>query len=1359
AEKISTTHNFFELGGDSIKAIQVVSRSKTAGIHFKVKDLFEHQTIARLSVNISSAVSIQSEQGTLRGALGLLPIQHEFFESKPLHPGHYNQSVLLELDGSVSTAALSQSLSLLVTQHDSLRIGYEVSSAKVIGTYTDQQVLLIEEQVSSLLDIETRSAYYQSALDISNGDVCRFVLFKGEGLASHLLLIIHHLSVDGVSWRILLEDLEDFLKKAQQGESITLPSKGSSYRQWQAGLMAYSKSPEVLSEYGYWESILSKHTIFPSDYSYTGESTLADVSEVPLVLDKQTTKALLQEIHHSYGTEINDILLSALSRTLSTYSTHAQVVISLEGHGREELYEDLDITRTVGWFTTVYPVLLVNKEELSSLIADTKDQLRGIPNKGVGYGILRYLSEGSPGEVLSQDFSAVVFNYLGDFDNSLEDSPEALLRFSAVSKGSDVSLSNKNPHKLSINAMIVSEELRFTWSYDSNCYSRATIEAMVSGYQSTLESIIRHCLAIACPIKTGSDYGLPLSINHACLESFKEFSSHRGTLTDISVLSPLQEGMLFHSLYEDNNAAYVSHFSCDFIGGLDSDIFLKSWEYITKHHSILRTGIYADYFDIPVQCVYKDVSLRIEEVDYRDVDQDALPGTLQAYISKATAAGFVLEAAPLFSFSLVHLPDNRTKLLMKNHHILWDGWSLSVLMSEFVSCYERLSDGLSLPVIGEDYYGTFIRDIKSKNSDVLTAFWKEYLLDVSHPVYLPFFKEASLRNKVFADSSSSLDLGSSLTQGLKAYASHHHLTLNTMIQGAWSYLLSRYTGDSTVVFGATVSGRDSEFENIENAVGLYINTIPVCSCISEEETIDNWLGELQQGHTTAREEYSYLSLNEIQRCTGIQGTLFDTLLVFENYPVDEALLSTSKNLSISNIDGHEYTNYVLTLGVGLFGESVSIKFDYNKELFEVSFIQMLQAHFKGVLESMISGVSQIKELDYITPAEAHQLLEGFHPSLDTLKAPGTVLDIFKTQVISTPNATAVTFGEAGLTYQELDARSDTVAYYLQSQGYAPGSKIVLYMERSLEMLISIIGLFKSGYVYVPVDVSHPIDRLDYIVKDSGSTAVLSSSSLVGSLGERALPTIVISDVLAHCISEETELSPVGASSMAYIIYTSGTTGKPKGVMVRHENLHSFTGGFNELFIRGGRQPIMASNSFDIFLFEFLNPLLSGGTAALLSDVVVREPDLLLEVLKSSDSFHAIPSLMRELVTTISTSGIAAQYSHIAELYVGGDRVSNALLRDMRTVFPKAKLHVFYGPTESTVVVSCMTYTSSDPIAESGNYIGRPIHENRIILLDGCNGLCPLGVTGELCVSGSQVSEGYLNRDVLTSEKFIANPYG
>ncbi len=1352
SENIGITHNFFELGGDSIKAIQMVSRAKTADIHFKVKDVFEHQTISRLSANLTAEKSIQTEQGILDGELGLLPIQRDFFESDQPHPNHYNQSVLLELDPSVSKEDLSQSLTVLVEQHDALRIGYEVSENDLNAHYIDYKVTLIEEQIASLSEIGVRGEYYQSDLDITKGDVYRFVLFRGEDLTSHLLIIVHHLSVDGVSWRILLEDFEELLKMAMKGEEPTLPSKGSSYRQWQQCLAEYAKSKELLQEHGYWQNILKDHTSFPNDSGYEGNSDLSAMADIELLIDQETTRSLLQEVHYSYGTETNDILLSALSRTLSEYCDKNKVVISLEGHGREDLFEDMDITRTVGWFTTVYPVLLENKENLSDLIAGTKDRLRSIPKKGMSFGVLRHLTKA---EDLDKDFSDIVFNYLGDFDNSLDDSPEALLKFSSLDKGSDIHKSNINPHKLSVNGMLVSGSLRFVWIYDSNQYKMETIEALSVSYQRALEDIISHCKAVEGVVKTPSDYGLPLAIDHASLQTFKELPFHQGTITDISVLSPLQEGMLFHSIYGDNAAAYVTHFSCDFIGGLDPELFRKSWDYIANHHSILRTGIHAGYFDTTVQCVYDQVTLKIDEVDYRNIDSETLSDEVNAYVSKIKAEGFIMEEAPLFSFNLIHLPD-RTRLLMKNHHILWDGWSLSVLMGEFVSCYTQLAKGNPLPILRDDHYGTFIRELKKKNKTALVDFWKDYLQDVSNPTHLPFFKEENLRNKTFANSTASLNLGTSLTMQLKEYVAKYHLTLNTIIQGAWSYLLSRYTGEQTVVFGATVSGRDSKFENIEKGVGLYINTIPVCTSISEDDHIDNWLNKLQKGHTVAREEYGHISLNEIQRYAGLQTTPFDSLLVFENYPVDEAL-NASNDLSVSNVSGHEYTNYVLTLGVGLFGESITIKFDHNKELFGASFISMLQGHFKRVLESMVSGVSHIKELSYITPGERLKLLEVFNPSLDTPNEPGTIIDVFKTQVANTPEAIAVALEAKSLTYKELDMQSDKVAHYLQAQGFELGAKVVLHMERSLEMLIGILGILKSGYVYVPVDVSHPRERLDFIIEDSGCEAVLGTTSVFEYLEGIDVATLDIEELLKNNIDEGTELASLEPSALAYIIYTSGTTGKPKGVMVNHQSLYSFTGGFEELFIRSGKQPVMASNSFDIFLFELFNPLLSGGTAMLLSDVVVRDPELLLEVLKSSDSFHAVPSLMGELVATIRDNDIAETYAHIRELYVGGDRVPNSLLNSMREVFPKAKIHVFYGPTESTVVVSCMTYGPGDAIPESGNLIGRPIHENHIVLLDASGNLTPIGVTGELCVSGPQVSMGYLNREELTKEKFIVNP--
>ncbi|MEW7281314.1 amino acid adenylation domain-containing protein, partial [Aquimarina sp. 2201CG1-2-11] len=571
-EGIGVSNNFFELGGDSIKAIQMVSRSKNKDLHFSVKDLFSYQTIRELSSNIKDPVFIDSEVGLLEGGLELLPIQQEFFSKDYQKANHYNQSVLLDIDKGIDAGDLSVALEMLVTHHDSLRLQFGSREESVLQEYGSTSGSLIITQVSRLSDINDLCDYYQGDLDIESGDICRFVLLEttNEERFNRLLLVVHHLGIDGVSWRILLEDLQLLLEGFSRGIVPELPVKQSSYRQWVSALKGYANDEDLLEELPYWSSILSSVSEFAHDTAYSGNSSYGDISSYRTVLDKDRTSVLLHGAHKAYGTEINDLLLSALALSLTNWLGSDQVVIGLEGHGREDLFPSIDVSRTVGWFTSLFPVLLEAStgSDIGSVIANTKDMLRGIPDKGIGYGVLRYLSESEEvRSVLSQDFDSILFNYLGGFDNSIK--TEGFLGFSSESRGRDIAGSNAISSVLTINSFIVDGELCMDWDYDSNRYMEITIADLAEQYMIFLDAILSHCENLDSRVFTSSDYGLPQSVVYESLCSFTSSHVHKGIIEDIYPLSPLQEGILFHSLYDTDSPSYLVQFSCDLVGGLD----------------------------------------------------------------------------------------------------------------------------------------------------------------------------------------------------------------------------------------------------------------------------------------------------------------------------------------------------------------------------------------------------------------------------------------------------------------------------------------------------------------------------------------------------------------------------------------------------------------------------------------------------------------------------------------------------------------------------------------------------------------------------------------------------------------------
>ncbi|MEW7281161.1 amino acid adenylation domain-containing protein [Aquimarina sp. 2201CG1-2-11] len=1354
-EGIGVSNNFFELGGDSIKAIQMVSRSKNKDLHFSVKDLFSYQTIRDLSSNIKDPVFIDSEVGLLEGGLELLPIQQEFFAKDYQKANHYNQSVLLDIDKGIDAGDLSMALEMLVTHHDSLRLQFGSREESVLQEYGSTSGSLIIIQLSRLSDINDLCDYYQGDLDIESGDICRFVLLEttNEERFNRLLLVVHHLGIDGVSWRILLEDLQLLLEGFSSGIVPELPVKQSSYRQWVSALKGYANDEDLLEEFPYWSSILSSVSEFAHDTAYSGNSSYGDVSSYRTVLDKDRTSVLLHGAHKAYGTEINDLLLSALALSLTNWLDSDQVVIGLEGHGREDLFPSIDVSRTVGWFTSLFPVLLEAStgSDIGSVIANTKDMLRGIPDKGIGYGVLRYLSESEEvRSVLSQDFDSILFNYLGGFDNSVK--AEGGLGFSSESRGRDIAGSNAILSVLTINSFIVDGELCMDWDYDSNRYMEITIVDLAEQYMTFLDAILSHCESLDSRVFTSSDYGLPQSVVYESLCSFTSSPVHKGVIEDIYPLSPLQEGILFHSLYDTDSPSYLVQFSCDLVGGLDVSIFLESWNHLCNQHTVLRTGFHSNYFDIAVQCVYESVEIPIEELDYRSMSDSEQSEALSLLLASDRNKGFVLEDAPLWRITLIHLRDDCTKLVFTNHHILWDGWSFSQMMSSFMSAYKRLSEGIELPVIHLDAYKDQIRHLGSQSLLKGKRYWRDYLSEVEEPSYLPFSNtnisqgmEMTNRDKVFV-------LDKKITDKLLVYTQSERITINTLLQGCWSYLLSVYTGRKDVVFGATVSGRDSSILGIEHKVGLYINTLPVCTQIDSNIKVSIWLQDLQHGHTIGREEFSYVPLAMIQSDQGIIGSLFDSLLIFENYPVDEAVLSSEGFLGLENIVSDEQINYTLGITFYKTSDGLSVKLQYNDSVLSSAVVDMIQGHLLVVLESIVNGVEYIKDLEYLTDIEKQQLLLDFNDTSVAYPSDKTVLDLFRDQVASNPNGVALVFEESEMSYVELDERSNQLAHYLQDQGIDKETLVPICLDRGFDMMISILGVMKSGGAYVPIDPNYPEDRIDFMLGDTGAGLVLTDAGKEYLFKADSLLVVSLSNLEEDLWNQPKTLPKdiVTPDQLAYVIYTSGSTGVPKGVMIEHSALFNFIKSMEEsLMIDSSIQLLSVTNfTFDISVLEMFLPLSVGGEVILCSQETSIDPILLSAYIDKKKPSHiqATPSRWQILL-----DGGWKNKDKVV-LLSGGEAFPERLKSGMLNAGNEFIWNL-YGPTETTIWSTIKKLPLNERVK-----IGTPIANTQIYILNGDLELLPIGVVGELYIGGSGLGRGYLNRTELTQEKFIDNPF-
>jgi amino acid adenylation domain-containing protein/non-ribosomal peptide synthase protein (TIGR01720 family) len=1195
---------------------------------------------------------------------------------------------------------------------------------------------------------------------------------------NRLLLVVHHLAVDGVSWRILLEDLETALADSRHRESSrqaggVLSPKGSSVRQWYEALDTYSHSPRLLAQAGHWADVTERYQ--PLGLSGDGQGSRQQCS---LRLDAELTRALLQEVPAVYHTEINDVLLTALTRTLCEDSGRKGIVIGLEGHGRESsvVAAAAAIEGTVGWFTSLYPVWLPWQEGGTGGLVAVKEALRQVPDKGIGYGVLRYMvgeerTQRQPRLQGQQDPWEVTFNYLGQTGRLA--GSQGLLGLDTEQTGSPDTeavdgAEENNRRGIEVNSLIMDGQLVMNWR--GMAEDPKLLKQLAERYKTALSHLINRCLEQKAQDRehhTPSDYGLGGEVSFEELEAFLSAPEREGRRADriegLYRLSALQEGLLFHSLYAGEQGAYWQQLRYE-LRGLEEGPFLQSWERIIARHTILRSGFYYDVFPIPVQVVYRELRLPVEVTNLERQDKDLLPALLEGYAQQELSRGMNLEEGPLLRLKLLRLAPGHYRVIWTFHHLVLDGWSLPVLLEELLAYYTTLTKGETPVISPVDRYEDYIRFTEGQDKAAQEAYWRRYLSGLEGGSLLPFIPSTADRNKeVVAFRATEWVLDKEKSSRVSAYVQRHHLTNNTLIQGIWAYLLYRYTDKSRVVFGVTVSGRPEELAEVEDRVGLYINMLPLSTEVSEERRMVEWLTQLQQEQLESR-RYQYVSLNKIQGWAGLGGELFDSMISFQNFPVSEALRKGSgSGLQVGQMELQEQlTNYPLGLRV-TGGERLKLEFIYKDQLLPAREVERIRGHFERVLDQVIDGSDKrIGELQLLTEAEQKQL-DGFNATAAEYPRDKTVVQLFEAQVTRTPAAIAVVYEGLEMSYAELDARSNQLGHYLRGRGVKEEVLVGVCLERSIELIIGILGILKAGGAYVPMDPAYPVERIGYMVEDTGMRLVVSSQLnrvlFEGNAGIEEVVVLDSTDAPWRSAAAGKLNSCLRPDQAAYVIYTSGSTGRPKGAIIEHRNVVRLFRTDLPLYDFGAEDvwTLFHSSAFDFSVWEMYGALLFGGRLVIVPVETTRDADRFAGLLTregvtvlnlTPSAFYAFEEKLTEL-----TEGLKVRF-----LIFGGEALSPVKLRTWKQRYAGCRIVNMYGITETTVHV---TYKEIgwEEIENGASNIGRPIPTLSCYVLAANGQPAPVGVPGELYVGGAGVARGYLNRPELTAQRFIPDPFG
>ncbi|MGF7533043.1 amino acid adenylation domain-containing protein [Bacillus mexicanus] len=1366
AENVGIMDDFFDLGGDSIKSIQVSSRLIQQGYKMEIKDLFQYATIAELSPHIKQNLRI-ADQGEVKGDVSLTPIQHWFFDHITVDPHYYNQAVMLYAPEGFQESALRQTLQKLAEHHDALRMtfqttenGYEAQNAEIAqsGLY-HLEVLDLKEDSDPRRTIEAKADELQSSMNLSDGPLLKAGLFQcADG--DHLLIAIHHLIVDGVSWRILLEDLVSGYKQAENGQVIQLPQKTDSFQLWAKRLSEYAQSETVKQEQEYWAKIeQTEGKPLPKDFHET--HTAAKDSETETAeWTKEETELLLKQANRAYHTEINDLLLTSLGLSISHWSGLEQIPIHLEGHGREQIMQDVDISRTVGWFTSLYPAVLHIQpgKEISDYIKTTKEGLRQIPHKGIGYGIARYLSSTMPSKLNPE----ISFNYLGQFDQDLQ---QHAIQLSSYSCGSDSSGNQARPYVLNINGMITEGRLRLVISYSRKQYERKTIKRLSETIQSQLRTIITHCVQKEQSELTPSDILLKgMSIDE--LDQLLLQLPHSSEIENVYPLTPMQKGMLFHSLLDEDSHSYFEQASFSIQGELKINWFKASLERLCETYAVLRTRFYSGWNDTPLQIVYKKQKPQIHFADLRDIEEPRREDEIAAYQKEDKAKGFDLARDPLMRIAIFRMEDRKYHLIWSFHHIVMDGWCLSLITKEVFEHYYALQKGRETEAPSAAPYSDYIEWLGRQDQGAAKRYWCEYLDGYKGETRF-LHKRPQHEQKAYAYANVSYELDPEQTKRLQQIANQHQVTLNSLIQTLWGILLQKYSGSGDVVFGSVVSGRPAEIPGAEQMIGLFINTIPVRIRCDEDSSFIETMQMVQQ-NALASQAYDTYPLYEIQAQTEQKQNLIDHILIFENYPIGQQVEEAGHHdteLSITNFHMQEHSHYDLNVVV-IPGEQLAVHFGFNENDYEKSEMERLRGHFEQLMQQVLQNPSvKIEELELLTQQEKEHLLSHFQSSDMQYQRDQTIHELFEEQAHRTPDHTAVVFEGKQLTYGELNRRANQLARTLRAKGVGADQLVGIMTERSLEMMIGILGILKAGGAYLPINPDSPSNRIRYILNDSGISVLLYRGQLQDNIDFSGTCIDLMEEHAYHENDSSLALS-YQSSQLAYAIYTSGTTGKPKGTLIEHRQVIHLIEGLSRQVYSAYESDLnvamLAPYYFDASVQQMYASLLLGHTLFIVPKEVVSDGAALCRYYQqhSIDITDGTPAHLKLLLAAGDLQGVTLRH-----LIIGGEALSKTTVNKLMQLFGKhaaaPAITNVYGPTETCVDASLFNIEySADAWARSHIHvpIGKPLGNNRMYIFDSKKRLQPAGVQGELYIAGDGVGRGYLNLPELTNEKFAADPF-
>jgi amino acid adenylation domain-containing protein/non-ribosomal peptide synthase protein (TIGR01720 family) len=1371
-DRIGVDDNFFELGGDSILSIQIIARAASKGLHFTPKQLFKHQTIRNLAAAVSgqAASEILAEQGLVTGPVVQTAIQRWFLEAEFKNLHHFNQGLLYESDAALDAAVLERAFGAIIMQHDALRLRLKGGPAgweqEILPDYSHaivEEVDLAElDEAAQLSAMERLADKVHAKLNPLQGINVRALLCKrGAGRPDQLLIVIHHLAVDWVSWPIIIEDLALAYQTIGAGGDLLLPPKTTSFQQWAERIADYAKSAAITREADYWTTVdWGQAPALPVDMQ-AAENVEASLASVTISLDTDQTSMFLTSAPAAYHTQANDLLLSAITLALTDWCESQAMLIDMEGHGREDLFDDIDLSRTVGWFTSLYPVLLAPDAERTpgGTIKAVKEQLRNIPQRGIGFGLLRYMGAGLRSINALEQIPApeIGFNYLGQTDR--QTGSDGLLRPAIGPTGRQHSSLAARPHLLDITGSVSGGKLYLTVDYSNKLHHAETIEKLAANILHSLGSLLEHCASAEAGGYTPSDFPLA-KLAQAELD---RLLADQESVEEIYALTPLQEGMLFHSEFGEKSDAYFTQFAGDLIGAVDAACLRDSWQHVIDRHDVLRSSLHWQGLDHAVQIVHKDVRFTLTEDNWSHISATEIDQHFAQLMRLERDKGFDLDQPKLNRVHLIKTGPERFRLLWSFHHALLDGWSIPLVLNELLAVYHDLSEHRTVSEQPANGFKEYIEWLSVQDPHEAERFWCDRLAGFSEPTPLPGVDRAMALDPESAEYEEEYTtLPEDLGNLVRTVAQRERLTANTLVQAAWALVLARYTRSDDIVYGATTSGRPATLAGVETMVGQFLNTLPVRVQLDSDARVIDWLREFQEEQLSMR-SYEYAALIDMQSWSDVPRgqQLFETLFAYENYPQMKWVESPEETdaviLKADSIAVVERTNYPLTF-TAVVHDSVMTRIIYDTRAYDAAMIKQLLAHFAAVLRCIAENPGmQVGDVTLIDAAEQARIRSDWNQTAEAYPTHVTLQGLFELQVARSPDATALVFEDQQLSYAELNARANQLAHLLRDRGVGTESLVGVCMERSIEMVVALYGILKAGGAYVPLDPDYPEQRLRHMCEDANVELVLCQEATKGSLSDFKVSEIALDSEwqLAEAYAKSNLTEVAEPDNAAYVIFTSGSTGRPKGVVNEHRGICNRLLWMQSEYGLTPQDRVLQKTpySFDVSVWEFFWPLQTGARLVIAKPDGHKDPDYLAELIQQQGitTLHFVPSMLDAFLQCAA----AKQCTSVVRSICSGEELT-ADLRSRYFATLDAELHNLYGPTEAAIDVSswACSPTDNDPSVP----IGRPVANTSLYIVDENGRQVPPGVPGELWIGGIQVARGYVNRPDLTAERFIPDPF-